>query len=205
LYCHIVFARMLECCNGGCHGGQQIQEDDVKLCSLVMDGISMHKTQWLLLLLLLLLIEPTVLLVDESSNSNQKVSHVVFVVINDLGWNDVGYHQKQVSSANSMMGYPTTNAATDIMEMPILDHQLVAEGVSQVGKLLCSVIVESDLCQYHEGIILNIHPIFQQDKDITIKLGMKMVLLPMSWQHAWDLTTSIITTLSFLPRNHFDS
>ena len=49
--------------------------------------------------------------------------HVLLVVADDYGWNDVGYHQNQKSSANPG-GHPTTNV---VVRTPVIDR-LAAEG-----------------------------------------------------------------------------
>ena len=49
--------------------------------------------------------------------------HVLLIVADDYGWNDVGYHQNQVSSANPK-GLATTDVA---LKTPVID-QLAAEG-----------------------------------------------------------------------------
>jgi len=49
------------------------------------------------------------------------------IVADDYGYNDIGYHQNQKSSANPH-GYPTTNAAAGLLPTPTLDA-LAADGV----------------------------------------------------------------------------
>eukprot|EP01065_Artemidia_motanka_P007369 TRINITY_DN1365_c0_g1_i1.p1 TRINITY_DN1365_c0_g1~~TRINITY_DN1365_c0_g1_i1.p1 ORF type:complete len:628 (+),score=148.49 TRINITY_DN1365_c0_g1_i1:51-1934(+) len=65
--------------------------------------------------------------------------HILFVVADDFGWNDIGYHQNKKSGANPD-GKQTTTAAAGIMRTPTLD-QLSAEGVrleSYYVQPLCS-------------------------------------------------------------------
>ena len=49
------------------------------------------------------------------------------IVADDLGWNDLGYHQNKKSSANPK-GLPTANDASGLFKTPIID-QLASEGV----------------------------------------------------------------------------
>eukprot|EP00039_Didymoeca_costata_P006969 m.95015 g.95015 ORF g.95015 m.95015 type:complete len:649 (-) comp13473_c0_seq4:141-2087(-) len=53
--------------------------------------------------------------------------HILFVVADDYGYNDVGYHQNAKSSANPE-GLPTTNPAAGLLPTPTID-KLAAEGV----------------------------------------------------------------------------
>eukprot|EP01062_Namystynia_karyoxenos_P083232 TRINITY_DN9530_c0_g1_i1.p1 TRINITY_DN9530_c0_g1~~TRINITY_DN9530_c0_g1_i1.p1 ORF type:complete len:635 (+),score=161.64 TRINITY_DN9530_c0_g1_i1:86-1990(+) len=65
--------------------------------------------------------------------------HILFVVADDLGWNDVGYHQNAASGANPQ-GRPTTSAAGGVMRTPTIDR-LSSEGVrleSYYVQPLCS-------------------------------------------------------------------
>jgi arylsulfatase A-like enzyme len=65
---------------------------------------------------------------DSSPNNNRKRPHILFIVADDLGYNDVGYHQNAKSPANPH-GLPTTNAAAGILATPTLDRLAVQEGV----------------------------------------------------------------------------
>jgi len=62
-----------------------------------------------------------------SAKPAKKQPHILLVVADDYGFNDIGYHQNNVSSANPL-GKPTTNAAAGILQTPTLD-KLAAEGV----------------------------------------------------------------------------
>eukprot|EP00755_Sulcionema_specki_P000651 Sspe_Gene.115545::Locus_103128_Transcript_1_1_Confidence_1.000_Length_1764::g.115545::m.115545/K01135/ARSB; arylsulfatase B len=57
-------------------------------------------------------------------DSQGTAPHIVLIVADDYGWNDVGYHQNQPSSANPK-GDPTTNA---VIRTPNLDS-LASQGV----------------------------------------------------------------------------
>eukprot|EP00051_Salpingoeca_urceolata_P005611 m.74892 g.74892 ORF g.74892 m.74892 type:complete len:656 (+) comp14460_c0_seq2:182-2149(+) len=56
-----------------------------------------------------------------AAGAKNKQPHILFVVADDLGYNDVGWHQNQRSSANPQ-GLPTTSAAAGIMRTPNLDR-----------------------------------------------------------------------------------
>ena len=74
-----------------------------------------------------------------SSASAKDLPHILFVVGDDFGWNDIGYHQNARSGANPT-GAATTNGDAGVMETPVLD-QLAAEGVkleSYYVQPLCS-------------------------------------------------------------------
>mmetsp|Transcript_44777 Transcript_44777/g.71554 ORF Transcript_44777/g.71554 Transcript_44777/m.71554 type:complete len:575 (+) Transcript_44777:96-1820(+) len=73
-----------------------------------------------------------------------KAPHIVLILADDFGWNDVGYHQGKVSSANPN-GEPTTNA---IVETPTLDL-LASQGVK-----LESYYVQP-LCSPSRGSLMN--------------------------------------------------
>ena len=65
--------------------------------------------------------------------------HLLFVLADDFGYNDIGYHQNAVSPANPK-GIPTTNAAAGVLPTPKLD-KLASEGVklaSYYVQPLCS-------------------------------------------------------------------
>ena len=65
--------------------------------------------------------------------------HLLFVLADDFGYNDIGYHQNAVSPANPI-GLPTTNAAAGVLPTPKLD-KLASEGVklaSYYVQPLCS-------------------------------------------------------------------
>eukprot|EP01060_Flectonema_neradi_P036748 TRINITY_DN716_c0_g1_i1.p1 TRINITY_DN716_c0_g1~~TRINITY_DN716_c0_g1_i1.p1 ORF type:complete len:628 (+),score=143.83 TRINITY_DN716_c0_g1_i1:42-1925(+) len=71
--------------------------------------------------------------------SESKKANILFVVADDYGWNDIGYHQNKVSGANPH-GWQTTNEAAGVMMTPTLD-QLASEGVkleSYYVQPLCS-------------------------------------------------------------------
>lgn len=51
--------------------------------------------------------------------------HVLMVVVDDLGWNDVGYHQNKASSANPDGRHQTTDA---VIATPVIDR-LASEGL----------------------------------------------------------------------------
>jgi arylsulfatase B/arylsulfatase I/J len=73
-----------------------------------------------------------------------KVPHILFVLADDYGWNDIGYHanhsaQGYYNGANPS-GEQTTNPAAGMMRTPTLD-MLAAEGVkleSYYVQPLCS-------------------------------------------------------------------
>jgi arylsulfatase A-like enzyme len=69
--------------------------------------------------------------------------HVLLVVADDYGWNDVGYHQNQISSANPQ-GLQTTNVA---LKTPTLDR------LADEGKKLEMYYVQP-LCSPTRGTIL---------------------------------------------------
>jgi arylsulfatase A-like enzyme len=65
--------------------------------------------------------------------------HILFIVADDLGWNDVGYYQNARSGANPN-GLPTASKASGIYRTPIID-ELSSEGVrleSYYVQPLCS-------------------------------------------------------------------
>ena len=65
--------------------------------------------------------------------------HILFVLADDFGYNDIGYHQNQPTPANPE-GRPTTSAEAGIMQTPTLDA-LAAQGVkleSYYVQPLCS-------------------------------------------------------------------
>jgi arylsulfatase A-like enzyme len=53
--------------------------------------------------------------------------HIVFILADDYGYNDVGYNQNAVSSANPA-GQPTANATDGLISTPHID-MLSAQGV----------------------------------------------------------------------------
>jgi arylsulfatase B/arylsulfatase I/J len=74
-----------------------------------------------------------------SCDAAHRQPHILMIVADDYGWNDIGYHQNAISGANPL-GRPTTNAAAGIMRTPTLDR-LAAEGVkleSYYVQPLCS-------------------------------------------------------------------
>jgi arylsulfatase B len=64
---------------------------------------------------------------QETPPSTKHQPHVLLIVADDLGYNDVGFHQNKKSLVNPN-GHPTTNAAAGIMSTPTLDR-LASEGV----------------------------------------------------------------------------
>ena len=60
-------------------------------------------------------------------SASPPLPHVVFILADDYGWNDVGYHQNAVSSANPR-GLPTVNATDGTILTPTIDR-LSAESV----------------------------------------------------------------------------
>ena len=101
----------------------------------------------------------TILLCSAAAAANAVISpsvpHILFVLADDYGWNDIGYHanhsaQGYYNSANPS-GEATTNEAAGMMRTPTLDT-LAAEGVkleSYYVQPLCSptrsTIVSSDV------------------------------------------------------------
>lgn len=79
-----------------------------------------------------------------SHSSRQTVPHILFVLADDYGWNDIGYHanhtaQGYYNSANPS-GNETTNPSAGMMRTPTLDR-LAAEGRKLEGyyvQPLCS-------------------------------------------------------------------
>eukprot|EP00462_Mataza_sp_D1_P016456 CAMPEP_0175173900 /NCGR_PEP_ID=MMETSP0087-20121206/32321_1 /TAXON_ID=136419 /ORGANISM="Unknown Unknown, Strain D1" /LENGTH=71 /DNA_ID=CAMNT_0016465285 /DNA_START=28 /DNA_END=240 /DNA_ORIENTATION=+ len=57
----------------------------------------------------------------------RKLPHILFIVADDYGYNDVGYHQNQKTIANPF-GKPTTIPAAGVMQTPTIDR-LASEGV----------------------------------------------------------------------------
>jgi arylsulfatase A-like enzyme len=62
----------------------------------------------------------TVLSLVVAGLATPRQPHLLFIVADDYGWNDVGYHQNAISSANPK-GLPTTNNAAGVMRTPTLD------------------------------------------------------------------------------------
>lgn len=69
--------------------------------------------------------------------------HVLLVVADDYGWNDVGFHQNNKSSCNPA-GAPTTNV---VLETPVIDR------LASQGKKLEMYYVQP-LCSPTRGTIL---------------------------------------------------
>lgn len=74
---------------------------------------------WRLLLAILVLLAPT-----RAEILPPTAPHILFILVDDYGWNDIGFHQNATSSANPD-GLPTTST---LLRTPHLDA-LAAEGV----------------------------------------------------------------------------
>jgi arylsulfatase B/arylsulfatase I/J len=72
--------------------------------------------------------------------------HIVFLVADDLGYNDVGYHQNKVSGANPL-GRATVNASEGLFLTPTID------GLAAEGSILESYYVQP-LCSPTRGTIM---------------------------------------------------
>ena len=68
----------------------------------------------------------------DDTAGRKKKPHVLLILADDYGWNDVGYHTDPTAvgyhnSAN-LEGHPVTNAAAGIMKTPVIDR-LASEGM----------------------------------------------------------------------------
>lgn len=93
--------------------------------------------------------------VAASKVASKRVPHILFMLADDYGWNDIGYHANHsatgyYNSANPS-GEQTTNAFAGMMRTPHLD-QLASEGrklESYYVQPLCSPTRSTIMCVHH--------------------------------------------------------